>query len=339
MAFADGADALQRRAIGRDEQVVVGRRVRIGPKPLDAIEEVVQRRYWVRADRVGLPPNHSISRTTPSVAPSVSRVRVLVADGEHATRATDPLDDNIRAPSRRKRRGRRSSTLVRLSWRDRRPGAGPSPTTGRGRQHRRRRLLGRGRPRAGPGHRRRQGLPESEVSFSGALRGPLSSSSSWRTRVPRSAVSSSSTCRSGIRFMRRCPAELMAYERHRPPERGDRLGPLLRLADDADPDLRVAQIGRRLDLRDRRKPDARIRDSRVTIDRSPVGTAHRLSRTLRHGELPASRGRRRRRRVRGLEWRTPTCVSDCPQRATRASGGPGGAFRQPAATRLTVCVE
>ena len=33
-----------------------------------------------------------------------------------------------------------------------------------------------------------------------------------------------------------------------------------RLADDADPDLRMAQVGGRLDVRDRREPDPRIRD-------------------------------------------------------------------------------
>ena len=56
------------------------------------------------------------------------------------------------------------------------------------------------------------------------------------------------------------PAELVADERHRPAQRRDRLRPLLRLADHAHPHLRMAQVGRRLDLGDRREPDARIRD-------------------------------------------------------------------------------
>ena len=60
-------------AIGRDEQVVVGRRVRIGPKALDAIEEVVQRRYWVRADRVGLPPSDLDDRGPPPASPRACR--------------------------------------------------------------------------------------------------------------------------------------------------------------------------------------------------------------------------------------------------------------------------
>ena len=59
-------------------------------------------------------------------------------------------------------------------------------------------------------------------------------------------------------------AELVTDERHRVLERGDRGIALGRLADDADPDLGVAQVRRRLDRRDRGEPDPRIRD--VTSD-------------------------------------------------------------------------
>ena len=55
-------------------------------------------------------------------------------------------------------------------------------------------------------------------------------------------------------------AQLVANERHGPLQGHD--GPLafLRLADDADPDLGVAQVRCRLDLRDRHEADARIGD-------------------------------------------------------------------------------
>src|SRR5215203_629540 len=55
-------------------------------------------------------------------------------------------------------------------------------------------------------------------------------------------------------------SKLPAHERHRPSEGGDRLLALTLLADHADPDARVPKVGRRLDLRDRREADARVRD-------------------------------------------------------------------------------
>ena len=61
------------------------------------------------------------------------------------------------------------------------------------------------------------------------------------------------------------PAQLVTDERHRVLQGGHRRVPLSRLADHADPDPRVAQVGRRLDRRDRREPDPRIRDVAVTI--------------------------------------------------------------------------
>ena len=52
-----------------------------------------------------------------------------------------------------------------------------------------------------------------------------------------------------------CRTNGMAWVRAR-----DRLGPLLRLPDDADPDLGVPKLAVGLDLRDRGEPDPRIGD-------------------------------------------------------------------------------
>jgi hypothetical protein len=49
-------------------------------------------------------------------------------------------------------------------------------------------------------------------------------------------------------------AELVADERHRPAERGERRGALLGLADDAHPDAGVREVRRGLDVGDRHEP-------------------------------------------------------------------------------------
>ena len=55
-------------------------------------------------------------------------------------------------------------------------------------------------------------------------------------------------------------AELVPDERHRPAHRDDRRTAALGRADDADADLRVAEVGLRLDARDRGEPDPRVVD-------------------------------------------------------------------------------
>ena len=55
-------------------------------------------------------------------------------------------------------------------------------------------------------------------------------------------------------------AELVLDERHRPTERRQRRLPIGRLADDADEDLGMAKIRRRLDARHRREAHPRIGD-------------------------------------------------------------------------------
>ena len=99
-------------------------------------------------------------------------------------------------------------------------------------------------------------------------------------------------------------AELVPDERHRVPERGHARLALGRLADDADPDLGVAQVRRRLDRRDRREPDPRIRDV-TRHDRpdllpqelvDPIGSlAHRCLRS--HRPQGAARAYRQRAEV------------------------------------------
>jgi hypothetical protein len=64
-----------------------------------------------------------------------------------------------------------------------------------------------------------------------------------------------------------CLAELVTDERHGVLERGRGRLALRPLADDADPDLGMPQVGRRLDRRDRRESDPRIRH--VPRDHSP----------------------------------------------------------------------
>ena len=64
------------------------------------------------------------------------------------------------------------------------------------------------------------------------------------TRVPRSALSSSRTCSSGMRLQAQ-RAELVADEGHRPPERPQRRPALALVADDRHPHGGMAQVRRR----------------------------------------------------------------------------------------------
>ena len=95
MSFADRPHALQRRAIGDHEEVVVGGRVRVGSKPLDAVEEVVQRRDRVRAHGIGLATERLDEMDDRKRRSHRVAIGVLVADGEHPTRVADPLDHDI----------------------------------------------------------------------------------------------------------------------------------------------------------------------------------------------------------------------------------------------------
>ena len=208
---ADVPDPLERAAVGDHDQVVRRGGVRIGPEPLDAVEEVVQRRDRVGADRIGAAaPFASTRRTTPSVAPSVS-----------ASGFSWPTASTRRAPRRRSttdsgtasRYGPRSTVTGRASAAHDRTTCAPMPAGrprrwprgrgGTGRPDGRRRLLAEV---TGVGQPRDRGRQRFATVGSPSGTAPVSSSSSsCRTRVPRSAVSSSWTCRSGMRRSRSRP--------------------------------------------------------------------------------------------------------------------------------------
>src|SRR5207344_1629595 len=111
-------------------------------------------------------------------------------------------------------------------------------------------------------------------------------------------------------------------------QRGERLVALRGLADDAHPDLRMAEVRRRLDRGDRREPDPRIRDlprddlpdllPQQLID--PLGSlAHGLMLPCRLIELPRRpHGRSGEGAPEYRSERTPRCVSDGTEGATHA---------------------
>ena len=108
------------------------------------------------------------------------------------------------------------------------------------------------------GDRRREGLAERQVALVRRALAQLVEQLEHARAAFRSLVQVDVQVRDALDPQR--PTQLVADERHRPLQRGDRPAALGRLADDADPHLGVAQVWRRLDLRDGREPDARIRD-------------------------------------------------------------------------------
>ena len=116
MAPADVADAVQRAAVGDHEQVVGGLRVRVGPEALHAPQEVVQGRDRVGADGVGTAAQGLHEMDDPERGSERVGVGVLVADGQHAPRAAQPIDDGVRngVEVRREVDGHRRSPVPRL---------------------------------------------------------------------------------------------------------------------------------------------------------------------------------------------------------------------------------
>jgi hypothetical protein len=127
------------------------------------------------------------------------------------------------------------------------------------------------------------------------------------------------------------PAELVPHERHRPAQGRDCFRTLPRLADHAHPYLGMAQIGRRLDLRDGGEPHPGIRH--LTTHDPPDLLPEKLIdaiRPLRHGtyEPPCrSAGRRGEGATEHRSERTSLYVSECAEVATNATAitvsGPG----------------
>ena len=238
----DRPDPLERAAVGDDEEVVVGGRIRVGPDALDARQEVVERRR-----RVGRHDVRGPARAARRAARSRAMPRACRRRGSRGRRPAPAARARSRSTtasgtaSSVGRRGRRSSRASRV--------AGPAPVRCAVASAPRLRPAGT----AGGGSSVQVALVRAAARRASAAArrsalgrlgpAPASSSlSSCRTRVPRSAVSSSRTCRSGIRLRRRRLPELVADERHRPAEGGDGRVALGGLADDAHPDLGVAQV-------------------------------------------------------------------------------------------------
>ena len=206
------------------------------------------------------PPSASTSRTTPSVAPTVSASGFswLTASTRRALRQAvhDGLRDGVEVRSEvDAHRDVRRGVLVEVV------GRGPG-----------RRLRGRG----GTTGRTADGgsSPRSSVWWTRAT-GVGSDSADGHVRVGRRArldlgqeLEDPGAALGGVVEMDvqiRDPldpqalAELVPDERHGVAERLDRGVAFGRLADDAHPDLGVAQVLGRLDIRDRDEPDPRIR--------------------------------------------------------------------------------
>ena len=240
---------VERAAVGDHEQVVVGVGVRVGPEALDARQEVVERRDRVRC-RPGRPPRRAPRRgarrraSRPSV--SASGFSWLTARTRRAprSRSTTTVGHGVEV----RRRDRRSSAADRglgvaapaaryvrfggAAAAGRPPAAAPR----------------RGRPRAAAARPASAATRRSRHPPRGSGP-PRARARSCRTRVPRSAVSSSSTWRSGMRLIRsRVPSSWRTNGIARPSAAIVAVA-LGRLADDAHPDLGVPQVRRRLDAR------------------------------------------------------------------------------------------
>ena len=240
------------------------RPVGVGPEALDAGDEVVQRRDRVGADRRRRRrPCASTSRTTAERRAERVGVGVLVADRQHAARATEAVHDDLRDGVQVRREVDAHREPLRGALRDpvrrRRPVPGPARprTRADGLADRRRRLarevvglVDARRPASAA--TRRAGRPASGLSPDS------SSASSCRMRVPALGRVVELDVEVRDPLDPEPLAQLVPDERHRVAQRRDRGVALGRLADDAHPDLGVAQVRRRLDLGDRGEPDPRI---------------------------------------------------------------------------------
>ena len=94
--FPDSAHPIERAAVRDHEQVVVGVGVRIRAEPLDARQEAVQLRNRVGADRVGATAARLHDRGHREGGAERVRIGVLVPDGQHPSRASQPFDDGTR---------------------------------------------------------------------------------------------------------------------------------------------------------------------------------------------------------------------------------------------------
>ena len=264
MALADGADALQRPAVGDDEQVVGGApgRGRCGTRSTPG-RKSYSGGGGSRADRVGrrrrAPRRSGRRRASPracrrrgsrarrrarAAAPR-SRSTTTVGHGAEVGRQVDASSAACVGALRAAPACARAAAAVgaRLRRPVRPPTAAPSARVAlvRERGDRRRQGLAerqRRRP-ARPGLELVEQLQDARAALGGVVE-------------PDVEV--------GDPLDAQRPAQLVPDERHRPAERRDGRVALGRLADHADPDPRMAQVRRRLDVGDRREPDPRIGD-------------------------------------------------------------------------------
>ena len=227
-------------------------------------------------------------------------VGVLVADGQDASRAAQPLDD--RRPGRRRGTGARSTLIGGRRPRLRPAGPAAWSPTPRGAGPRR-----HDRGRAAPPAGRPRGAAARPASA--ATRRPAASSSGVAAGLELVRAAGGRACRarrcrrartwrSGMRLSRsRRPSSCRTNGIAWPSAASGRVA-LGRLADDAHPDLGVAQVRRRLDVGDRREPDPRIRD--LPGDdrrRSPGAAARRPARSAGSSRTAVAASGSRRARL------------------------------------------
>ena len=253
---ADLADAVERAAVRDHHEVVVAVRTRVGPDAVDLREVVVQGRGQVGGDRIGRPAEGLDEPDDAQRRPERVGVGVLVADRQDASGAADPLDHEVRhgVEVRGEIDGHRPDRG--LAWLR----LGPYLRFGRG----------GGRAAAGVGSSGRSPSCGSRATGVGRTSTPFGSSVGDLAELDVvQELQDAGAALGGVVELdvevRDAPQaqprpELVADERHRPAERLHGRGPFRGLPDDADPDLRVAQVRRRLDARDRHEPDPRIRD-------------------------------------------------------------------------------
>ena len=125
---ADLADPLERAAIGDDEQVVRRVAVRVGPeRSTPSMKSYSGGTGSVQTGSAV--PTHRLDETDDAErGPERVGIGVLVADRQHAPRAAEPVDDDVRDGVEVRRRDRRSSERLRASWR-RSGDAGRRPST------------------------------------------------------------------------------------------------------------------------------------------------------------------------------------------------------------------
>ena len=256
VARPDLADPLQRSAVEDDQQVVARRRVRIGPEALRPGHEPVERRDRIGAHQVGRSAVGFDHGRDAECRPERVGVGVLVAHRQDASR-------------RARRSTTRSGTAARYGNRSTVTAAvAAAVAVGPGRAAPAPRCARTGGRTADGGSSARSPSCGSRATGVGSdsPRGVVRVRRLPGLQVAQQAEDAGAALgrvveldvEIGDALDPQARAQLVAHERHRPAQGGQRGIALGRLADDAHPDLGVAKIRRGLDRRDRREPDPRI---------------------------------------------------------------------------------